>query len=227
MNSSVLIISDDAEFSRAVTGRWQCERHLPSVTLMSSDLCCGEGSRTGNFDAAIVGGVDSSRLSAVLSALYDCGKPMLLVCERGSTQVVSEAYPRVLAIRQCEGWAETAVLVMTETLRRSQAIDRVQQLESAKSALEREATLGRYLLDMRHALNNALTSALGNSELLLQEPRTLSAEARLQLETVRNMSLRIYEILQRFSSLEKELSLVESQEERPAKNKQHRAAAGS
>ena len=38
---SVLIISDDAEFSRAVTARWQSERAVPAFTLMSSDVCLG------------------------------------------------------------------------------------------------------------------------------------------------------------------------------------------
>jgi signal transduction histidine kinase len=61
---------------------------------------------------------------------------------------------------------------------------------------------------MRHTLNNMLTAMLGNSELLLLEPGTLSAEARSQIETIRNMALRIHEILRRFSSLEKELSVA-------------------
>ena len=33
---TVLIISDDPEFSRSVTFRWQSERNLPSFTLMST-----------------------------------------------------------------------------------------------------------------------------------------------------------------------------------------------
>jgi signal transduction histidine kinase len=71
--------------------------------------------------------------------------------------------------------------------------------------------LGRYMLDMRHGLNNALTSLLGNSDLLLIEPGSLSAQARGQIETIRNMTLRIHEVMQRFSSLEKEMN-VEAQQ---------------
>ena len=56
------------------------------------------------------------------------------------------------------------------------------QLRGPNAALERQATLGRYVLEMRHNLNNALTSLLGNSELLLLEPGALSAEARPQVE---------------------------------------------
>jgi signal transduction histidine kinase len=70
---------------------------------------------------------------------------------------------------------------------------------------------------MRHNLNNALTSVLGNSELLLLEPGSLSAPARSQMETIRSMALRMHEILQRFSSLEKELTVVAKQAERETK----------
>ena len=78
---------------------------------------------------------------------------------------------------------------------------------------------------MRHSLNNALTSVLGNSELLLLEPETLSAGARSQIETVRNMALRMHEILQRFSSLEKELTVIEKQTEKANIAKSLKAAA--
>jgi hypothetical protein len=75
-------------------------------------------------------------------------------------------------------------------------------------------------------LNNALTSVLGNSDLLLLEPGTFSAPARAQIETIRNMSLRIHEILQRFSSLEKEMNVAAIQAEKDA-GKSFAAAAGA
>ncbi len=72
------------------------------------------------------------------------------------------------------------------------------------------------MLDMRHSLNNALTSILGNSELLLLEPGALSAEHRDQVTTLHSMSLRIHEIVQRFTSLEMEMKLYsQSQHEIP------------
>jgi hypothetical protein len=67
------------------------------------------------------------------------------------------------------------------------------------------------MLEMRHNMNNALTSVLGNSDLLLLEPGSLSAQTRAQMETIRNMTLRIHEIMQRFSSLEKEMNVVAQQ----------------
>ena len=51
----------------------------------------------------------------------------------------------------------------------------------------------------------------GNSDLLLLEPGSLSAQTRAQIETIRNMTLRIHEIMQRFSSLEKEMNVVAQQ----------------
>lgn len=78
-------------------------------------------------------------------------------------------------------------------------------LGAADDVREREAALGRYMLDMRHSFNNALTSVLGNSELLLLEPGALSAQTREQVETIHTMALRLCEVMQRFSSLENEM----------------------
>ena len=81
------------------------------------------------------------------------------------------------------------------------------------------------MLEMRHNLNNALTSVLGNSDLLLLEPGSLSALSRAQIETIRNMALRIHEILQRFSSLEKEMNVAAIQAEQDT-GKSFAAVAG-
>ena len=152
----------------------------------------------------------------------------MLVCkESQSAQEVRETQPRVMVLRQHEGWLDALVLVSSEVLRRCEALARAHRAEQACKLLEREATLGRYMLGMRHTLNNALTSVLGNSELLLLEPGSLSAVARSQIETVRNMALRMHEILQRLSSIEKELSVVEKQAEKEDRIKSQAAAASS
>ena len=67
------------------------------------------------------------------------------------------------------------------------------------------------MLEMRHNLNNALTSVLGNSELILLDSEPLSPALRMQVETIHNMGMRMNEIMQRFSSLQKEMELVEQQ----------------
>jgi hypothetical protein len=66
---------------------------------------------------------------------------------------------------------------------------------------------------------------LGNSDLLLLEPGSLSAQTRAQIETIRNMALRIHEIMQRFSSLEKEMSVVAQQAVQDS-GKSYAASAG-
>jgi signal transduction histidine kinase len=119
------------------------------------------------------------------------------------------------------------VLVSAEILRHGQTLARAQRAEQSIKSLERQAALGRYMLDVRHTLNNALTSVLGNSELLLLEPGSLSVASRSQIETVRNMAVRMHEILQRFSSIEKEFNAVEQQAENEARTRVRAAAAGS
>jgi signal transduction histidine kinase len=65
------------------------------------------------------------------------------------------------------------------------------------------------MLEMRPALNNALTSALGNADLLLLESTGLRGEALDHVRTLHRMILRMNEMVQRFSSLASELQLVE------------------
>jgi signal transduction histidine kinase len=135
--------------------------------------------------------------------------------------------PGIRTLQQQEGWLDALVLVSAEVLRLGQAMVRAHSAEQAAKSLERQAALGRYILNERHTLNNSLTSVLGNSELLLLEPGSLSATARSQIETIRNMAVRMHEILQRFSSIEKELNAVEKQAENEARTRVRAAAASS
>jgi signal transduction histidine kinase len=222
---SVLIISDDPELSRAVTSRWQSERTVPVFTLMSSDVCLGIDPDM--FHLAIAGGLRPQALSVVLETMEAAGKRVLFVAEdKQIVQTVRDRWPSMAIVRQQENWLDTLILVAGEIIRRVSAETDARRFEQSNLLLERQAHLGRYMLDMRHTLNNTLTSVLGNSELLLLEPGSLSAGARSQLETIRNMSLRMHEILQRFSSLEKELAVVDRQAEKESGTKSH-AAAGS
>ena len=78
------------------------------------------------------------------------------------------------------------------------------------------------MLEARHNLNNALTSVLGNSDLILLDAEQLPASLRQQVETIRNMSMRMNEIMHRFSSIQKEMQLIEEQ----STQKASKAAAG-
>lgn len=221
-----LIISDEPEFSRAVMDRWQGERNAPAFTLMSGDLCHELDS--GSFDLAIVARVRPEVLPSVFHALDPGDKPVLFVCgEKSAVQHARKTHPGIRVLPEQEGWLDALVLVAAENLRLGQAMARAQRAEEACQALQRQAALGRYILDERHTLNNSLTSVLGNSELLLLEPGSFSASARSQVETIRNMAVRIHEILQRFSSIEKELTAVEKQAENEARTRVRAAGAGA
>lgn len=207
---TVLIISDDVDFSRRITARWQMERTVPTFTLLSGELWPRFAADV--FDVAIVGQVRRDLLSVVLEPLHSTGQPIFCVCQEAATaQLVRERWQRVTILRPSEHWLETLVLAAAEAVHRARAESRARSAELSCAALEREATLGRYMLEMRHSMSNALTSVLGNSDLLLLEPGSLSAQTRAQIETIRNMTLRIHEIMQRFSSLEKEMNVVAQQ----------------
>ena len=221
---TVLVISDDVEFSRSITARWQMERHVPTFTMLSGNLwpCCVD-----NFAVAIVGPLRRELLSVVLEPLHSTQQPLFCICNDGPTaQLVRERWPRTSVLRCDENWLNVLILAAGEAVLRAGAEARARASEEACITLERQAMLGRYILDMRHGLNNALTSLLGNSDLLLIEPGSLSAQARAQIETIRNMTLRIHEVLQRFSSLETEMNVVAQQVERDSGKYRIAAAAG-
>jgi len=207
---TVLIVSDDAEFSRSITGRWQLERRVPTFTLMSSDVQMGLAPES--LLLSIVSRIRPQALSSVLEVLNAVGKRVIFVSDEASAlQTVRDRWPGVIAFRQKDDWLDSLIMLASEALCHAEAEARAIRAEKANALLIHEATLGRYMLEMRHSLNNMLTATLGNSELLLLEPGSLSGEARSQIETIHNMALRIHEILRRFSSLEQELNMTEWQ----------------
>jgi signal transduction histidine kinase len=221
---TVLIITDEAEFARSITCRWQSERSLPAFILMSSNVQLGFDPET--FDLAIVGSIRPAALSVVLESLDAAGKRVLFVSpELAVREKIRDRWPAMLALRRQENWLDTLILVGAEALHRVRAEASAMEAEKTSALLEQQATLGRYMLEMRHTLNNTLTAMLGNSELLLLEPGLLSAEARSQIETIRHMALRIHEVLRRFSSLEKELMVLDREAGRKPGTRPERVAA--
>jgi len=197
-HSTVLIISDNADFAGAITSRWKTERNSPRFLTNSVPL--GPGS----FDLAIIGRADAS----LFDSLQGLARPIIHVCRTNGKSSQSSS---VVHIPEIDGWAELVITVARQILERQKIASDLAQFSETRSQLEREASLGRYILEMRHSLNNALTSILGNSELLLIDDQSLPPSLRLQLKTIRNMGMRMNEILQRFSSLQKEMQLVEQQ----------------
>lgn len=222
---TVLIISDEVDFSRCITARWQKERSAPAFTVLGGDLW--PRFAVDGFDVAIVGEMRRKLLSVVLEPLHSTGRPIFCVCNDAATaQLVRQRWPRISSLQRSEHWLDTLVLAGSEAVHRARAESRARAAEFSCAALDRQATLGRYMLEMRHNMNNALTSVLGNSDLLLLEPGSFSAHTRAQIETIRSMTLRIHEIMQRFSSLEKEMNVVAQQAERDAGKSLAATAAG-
>jgi len=203
---TVLLICESAEFSKAVTARWESRRHAPAFTVTKPDVCHGTAAE--DFDLAIVGPIDHADLAGLLDFLRPTSKPVIVVGGAVSAALQDSCF-RAVFLPENEGWLDILVVVASEMLQRSAALARADRAEQSQAKLQCDATLGKYMLEMRHTLNNALTSVLGNSELLLLEPGSLSAGARSQVETVRNMAIRMHEILQRFTSIEKELKAVD------------------
>ena len=217
---SVLIISDEPGFSRAVTSRWRGEAEMPAFTLLGSDSHQGIGHNA--VDLVLVGGVEKPAMSQVLRALAASGKPAVWVVEDNTvSSMIKQQLSRCVILPRSEGWMDAVVQVGIEIAARIEAERRMTGAVSARTSLEKEASLGRYMLDARHGLNNALTSILGNSELLLLDPGDVPPSMISQLDTIRHMALRIHEAMQRFSSIEKEMTFVERQ------NRERSAASAS
>jgi signal transduction histidine kinase len=209
--ASVLIVSDDPEFARAVVARWQAERHVPEITLASSDVW--QSSSAVAYQLVIVGPVRQGKSVSILSALQKFpGAACVYVAEKNEANAeVSAEHPGVLVLPRQDAWIETLILVSNEVLRRVDAVERAQRAERTALEGQRFATLGRYMLDMRPSVNNALTSVLGNADLLLLEPGQGTGESREQLRTIHTMALRLNEIMQRFSSLAAEMRAGEKE----------------
>src|SRR5436305_10540984 len=142
---SVLIVTDDAEFSRNVVARWQMERHVPSFTLMSSELL--NGYFAGRFGLAIIGPVGGGRLQKVLTASPSDAAVILLATDTESAARAAENATHLLIVRQNDGWVEGLVTLGTEALRCHDAQQRAARAESANAGSQREATLGRYMIE--------------------------------------------------------------------------------
>lgn len=203
--SSVLIISDDPEFARTLAGRWQAERHIPEITLATSDVWRpGDGP---GCDLVIVGPVRQGDSSSMLRAASNAAATPILTLSGNGEDFASLAsdLPSLVVVPQHDGWAATLIVVATEVLRRLDAVGRAQRAERLALTSQRHATLGRYMLEMRPSVNNALTSVLGNADLLMTAPGRISSDSREQLRAIQTMALRLNEIIQRFSSLATEM----------------------
>jgi hypothetical protein len=237
---TVLILASDPAFSREITAHWpqDPDRHSAGPEFVTLDEGFSRDLQGSHYDLAIADassvGKESSgkndsqnkdghndRIKALRESLAAAGKPAIIIHSDASIGFYN-LHGAVLELRREPGlWPALAGLVGREILRRRHAESRAQEAERLCAAAQAEATLGRYMVEMRTNVNNVLTTVLGNAELLALEPG-LSATVLGQADAIRNMALRLHEVFQRFSSIEKELSVAA----RESGKKVARAAAG-
>ena len=202
------MISDQSAFSRDFIARWQTQPQVPEFTALTSDLLRSTDSAP--FEVAIAGDLHSERSSEVLMQLNRSTTPAIyLAGPNESSQSIRRDYPRLTVVSRHDAWLDTMVLLAEEILKRVEITAQMERVEQNARASHKHATLGKYMVDSRHGFNNALTSVLGNAELLLLESSALSEGMREQLETLHAMSLRLHEMMQRFTSLEMEMQCAE------------------
>ncbi len=229
---TVLILASDPAFAREITVHWPRDpaphADRPEFTVLdpgfSPDL------ERSNYDLAIADASSlekprndkrKTRKQSLKQSLVAAGKPAIVIHSDPALDF-SKFRGAVLDLRCGPGiWPAMAGLIGREILRRRQAESRARKAEKICAVAEAQATLGCYMLEMRTNVNNALTTVLGNAELLLHEPG-LPAAVQAQADAIRNMALRLHEVFQRFSSIEKELTVAA----RESGNKAAHAAAG-
>ena len=225
---TVLILASDPAFSREVTSNWPQDPapHSHGPEFAPEFIVLDEGFsrdlKGSHYDLAIAdassveknkddGDDKNDRNKALKQFLAAAGKPAIIVLSKVHSDATLDFYKlhgAVLELRREPGlWPAIAGLVGREILRRRQAESCAREAEKICAAAQAEATLGRYMVEMRTNVNNALTTVLGNAELLVLEPG-LPATVLAQADTIRNMALRLHEVFQRFSSIEKELSVA-------------------
>jgi signal transduction histidine kinase len=208
-NTSVLILTDDSEFARLLTACWQTERQLPGLSVLTSELWDGGVGVTP--DLIVIGPLKEEKLSKVMQSI-DSSIAVIFcaISEHKDFEPLRKRFPRLLHVPLREDWTRVVLLVAGESLRRTEALKIAKLAERNASQNANQAMLGRYMVDMKHSVNNALTSLLGNAELLLLEPGQLSAQSLAQIKTIHTMALRINEIVQRFSLLASEMRDAET-----------------
>jgi hypothetical protein len=223
-NSNVLIVTDETEFARLLSACWQAERQAPGITVLGSNVWSEHEEI--DHELVVVGPVREGKLPEVLKSLAPATAVILCApAESRELATLRTRYPRLVHVPLREDWTQTLLLVAGESLRRTEAMRAACQAEKKATRNEHHATLGRYMIDMKPSVNNALTSMLGNAELLLLEPGQLSQQSLAQIKTIHSMALRIHEIMLRFSSLSTEMreaenaSQAETQEAFPSRSR--------
>jgi hypothetical protein len=212
MNSApVLVVSDDVEFVREFVSRWEMEQDAPPITVVSTEMW-KQASLIGY--ALIIVGFLRQNSPSTLATNFHCDTTVCVVGEPEKLSSIRSAHPEWLTFSEQLGWPDTLLSFAKEVLRRVSAEKQARDAELICSAQQRLATVGQSLLTARPGMVNALTSLLGNADLLLLSDESLSVGGLEQIRTMHKMALRLNEILQRLSSLANEMELSECESQR-------------
>jgi hypothetical protein len=202
----ILIVSDNSEFVRSLTARWRMEKDSPVVTAVSSGV--SRQASSSGYEIVVVGPLRECTVLPAGPAVH----PDSVVCAVGdeeSLEVIRAVHRDWLLIPECPGWTKILFSLAGEVLRRTAAETRAREVEITNLSQKRFGILGKSLLEARPGLVNALTSLLGNADLILLSEEPLPDHCRENVRTIHNMALRLNEIVQRLSSIENEMELSE------------------
>jgi signal transduction histidine kinase len=208
----ILVVSGDREFVDAIVHGWQRLRYAPEFLVATADAAAA-------FTRCAV--VLTDDLAVLPNLASGVVLAIAVVGGAATEEMLPEAGSKLRVVRIARnngsgsGWADHAAALAQETVLRLEAQAQVAEVKQRMRELERFAALGRFIVEARHGLGNALTGVLGHSELLLLEDGAgMRREVRTQLETIHSMSLKMHETFHRLSSLETELRMAERQAER-------------
>jgi hypothetical protein len=213
---TVLILASDPAFAREVTAHWpQAPAHSDGPEFVILDEGFARGQEGSHYDLAIADAssvekknnkrkLPNKTLNKGLKvALAAAGRPAIVIHSDPSREFYTIQGAVIDLRRELGLWPAIAGLLGREILRRDLAEHHARSSDKARAAAQNEAVLGRYMVAMRTNINNAVTTVLGNAELLVHEPG-LPAEVQSQVDAIRSMAMRLHEIFLGFSSIEKE-----------------------
>jgi hypothetical protein len=205
-SGQILIVSDDSEFVRSLTARWRMENDSPAITAVSTGVS-PQASSSG-YEMLVTGPLRNCAALPAGPALH----PDSVVCAVGdeeSLKVARAANPGWLLLPECPGWPRILFSLAGEVLRRKAAEARAREAEIASLAQKRFGILGKSLLEARPGMVNAITSLLGNADLILLSDEPLPDNCREQVRAIHTTALRLNEIVRRLYSIENEMQLSE------------------
>ena len=200
----ILIVSDDSEFVRSLASRWRMEKDPPAFTAVSSAV--SRQASSSGYQLIVVGPLRGcTELPEEPAGHPEC--PVCAVGDEESLKLVRAVHSSWLLLPECPGWHKILFSLAGEVLRRTAAETRAREAEITNLSQKRFGILGKSLLEARPGMVNALTSLLGNADLILLSDEPLPPHCRENVRTIHNMALRLNEIVQRLSSIENEMEL--------------------